>query len=72
MSSTNNNIAPHLYGALRGLSRRVLRALVVSGWMWIPGVPPQEFFGNPWPYERPDAKPPVRPEEHATVASSRP
>jgi len=72
MSTVNNNNGPQPLDALRSVLRPVLRALVVSGWMWIPGVPPQEFFGNPWPYEKKDPVLPVRTEQPATAASSRP
>jgi hypothetical protein len=72
MSSMNKNLGRNPSGPLRSALRPVLRALVVSGWMWIPGLPPQEWFGNPWPFDSTDPVRPVRPAERVTVASSRP
>jgi hypothetical protein len=67
MPSATNNLRPQPYGALRGVLRPVLRALVAFGWMWLPGVPAQEFFGSPWPYDNTD---PVRTDEPAGAAAS--
>jgi hypothetical protein len=73
MSSTNNNPGPRPGAALRSVLRPVLRALVVTGWVWLPGgVPPQAFFGNPWPYEPEEPARPVRTDEPVTVTLSRP
>ncbi|MFH8349831.1 hypothetical protein [Streptomyces sp. NPDC018045] len=50
MPRTDRSTGPRPAGVLRGLLRPVVRALVVFGWMWLPGVPPQELSGPTWPY----------------------
>ncbi|MEF3115085.1 hypothetical protein [Streptomyces chrestomyceticus] len=72
MPRTDRSAGPRPAGVLRSLLRPVVRALVMYGWLWLPGVPPQEYYGATWPYGREDPAQPVRAGESSTADLSGP
>ncbi|MGK5638272.1 hypothetical protein ACSNOK_08165 [Streptomyces sp. URMC 126] len=72
MPRTDRSPGPCPIRVLRGLLRPVVRALVMFGWMWLPGVPPQEVFGAAWPYRHEDPMRPVRADKSSRADLSGP
>jgi hypothetical protein len=72
MSSTSKKLGAFALATAKRLLRPVGRALVIYGWLWLPGPPPKDLFDGPWPGGdgSPADRPP--PTESGQVNSSRP
>ncbi|KOV72413.1 hypothetical protein ADL01_19515 [Streptomyces sp. NRRL WC-3618] len=57
MSGTNKELSALALATAKRLLRPVGRALVIYGWLWLPGPPPKDLFDWPEKEESPAAHP---------------